>query len=53
MEQKNIKDLSVIELKAMVYDHLGNIELSKQTINVINQEIASRQKVENGTDRKV
>lgn len=42
-ENKTIKDLSVVELKAAAYDHLANIEQSQMIIKTINQELASRQ----------
>jgi len=45
MESKNIKDLSVTELKAVAYDNLLNIENSQRTLQAINQEIASRSTV--------
>ena len=45
MENKKIelKDLSVVEIKAHVYDEIGRIEQSKKIIELLNNEIASRQ----------
>ena len=41
---KTIKELTVTELKALVYDNMGTIEQAKNNINIINQEIAERAK---------
>lgn len=41
--QKTIKDLSVVELKASAYDCLANIEQNQMIIKAINQELQSRQ----------
>ena len=38
----NIKDKTVIELKAMVYDEIGKLEVAKRNITALNQEIAER-----------
>ncbi len=38
----NIKDLSIIELKAMAYDHVSLIERSQQTLMQINAELRAR-----------
>ncbi len=40
---KTIKELSVVELKAACYDYLANIEQSQAIIKAINQELQSRQ----------
>jgi len=40
---KTIKELSIVELKATIYDHLANIEQSQAIIKAINQELQSRQ----------
>ena len=43
---KKIEDLSVSELKAMVYDHLANIEGSQNSIKFLNEEIRRRKSIE-------
>lgn len=40
----NISEMAVNDLKALVYDHLGNIESSQQSIRMLNQEIQNRNK---------
>ena len=37
-----VSDLSLTELKALVYDHLLNIEKSQESIRAINLEIQKR-----------
>ena len=41
--EKNIKDLSVVELKALAYDQLALLERAQRNIQTINQEIAGRE----------
>ena len=43
---KNISELSIIELKAMAYDHLASIEASQRSIQLINAELLKRTKKE-------
>lgn len=38
-----IEEFNITELKALAYDHLQNIEKSRQTLNVIHQEIKKRE----------
>lgn len=40
--EKQIKDYTDTELKAVAYDVLSQIEVSKQTLAAINQELAGR-----------
>ena len=40
--QKDIKEFSVVELKALVYDLNNEIYQKKQGVDAINQEIARR-----------
>lgn len=42
-EQKTIKDFSIIELKAIVYDTMAQIEQLQRELKVVNQEIGIRQ----------
>lgn len=55
MENKTIKDLSVVELKASVYDCLINIEQNQAIIKALNEELVSRNQkpVENKEEVKV
>jgi len=38
----NIKEMSIEQLKALAYDHVCNMNNSQNSLNMINQEIASR-----------
>ena len=38
----DLKDKSVVELKALVYDEIGKKEVASNNIQVINQEIGKR-----------
>ena len=40
---KNISELSIVELKALCYDHFVNIENSQKTIQALNAELVKRQ----------
>lgn len=40
--QKELKDFTEVELKAMVYDQLITLESCQNNIKVINQELSSR-----------
>lgn len=42
MEQTNISQLSIIELKALAYDQLTQLEISQQNLKIINQELNKR-----------
>ena len=41
-EQKSIKDLTEIELKAIAYDELAKLEVAQNNLKIINNELASR-----------
>jgi len=43
-ESVTLKDLSVNNLKAMAYDEGVKIEIARNNLQVLNQEIANRQK---------
>lgn len=43
MEQTNISQVSTVELKALAYDQISQIELCQNNLRVINQELARRQ----------
>lgn len=43
MQNKTIKDLSIVELKALVYDETMMIKQSQNNIGILNNEINSRQ----------
>lgn len=47
MEQTNISQLSTIELKAIAYDTMAQIELSHNNLRIINQELARRVQAQN------
>lgn len=50
----NIKELSVEQLKSLVYDHSKNIQGSQQSIQVIENELNSRKQVStNGSKETV
>ena len=55
MQQINLKEMSLVELKSLAYDHLALIENSQKAIQLINQEIMAKSQafkpelVENGT----
>lgn len=42
----NIKEMNIQELKAMAYDETVKLEIAKQNLAVLNQEISSRNNVE-------
>ena len=44
--QKGLKDFSEVELKALVYDNIAQIEKNQANIKIINQELANRGKKE-------
>jgi len=41
-EKLDIKNLSIIELKALAYDELMRLELCQNNLRVLNQEISIR-----------
>lgn len=41
MAEKQIKDLTLLEAKSLILDHLDNINVSQQTINVLRQHVAN------------
>lgn len=44
---KQLKDFSTTELKAIAYDMIAQIEQNQMTIKAINQELATRVQAEN------
>ena len=40
--EKNLQTLSDIELKALAYDHLAQLQQLQNNLNLINQELAKR-----------
>lgn len=42
----NISEMSLNDLKAIVYDNLANIEASQRTIQTVNNEIMNRRRPE-------
>jgi len=40
----NISEMSIVELKALAYDHLANIQNSQNSLALINQEIEKKSK---------
>jgi len=53
---KNVTDLSTVELKALAYDILCDIELFNKNLKIVNQELEKRQSevpVETITPEKV
>jgi hypothetical protein len=45
MEQTNISQVATVELKALAYDQISQIELCQNNLRVINQELSRRQGV--------
>jgi len=46
----DITKLSLIELKAMAYDTLANLEMYKKNLDILNQEIAKKSEEEKKED---
>lgn len=42
MDKKKLEDLSIMEIKALVYDQLASIEQSQQNIKLLNEELRRR-----------
>lgn len=42
MEQKSISEFTLVELKALAYDQMAQIELSQNNLKIINQEFSRR-----------
>lgn len=40
--QRNVSELNVLELKALVYDELVKVEVSQNNIKILNQELQKR-----------
>lgn len=40
--EKQLKDFTDIELKAMAYDHIAQLQVLQNNLNAINQELARR-----------
>ena len=40
--EKNLQTMSDIELKALAYDHLAQLQQTQNNLNMINQELARR-----------
>lgn len=45
MQQVTLKDLSEVELKAIAYDNLAQLEQCQNNIKAINDEIRNRQSI--------
>jgi hypothetical protein len=43
---KQLSEMSVIELKAVAYDLIANLEMIRNNLNAINQELFKRQQQE-------
>jgi len=41
-ESVDIKNLSVIELKALAYDELGKLEMAQRNLRILNDELTRR-----------
>lgn len=52
---KTLKEYTDLELKALAYDHLAQIEMSNNVIKAINEELALRKQnpVSESVDKKV
>lgn len=48
---KTIEQYTEIELKALVYDHMAQIEKSQQIIKIINEELAKRAQAEKPAEK--
>jgi len=42
MDKKKLEDLSIMEMKAMIYDQMVIVEQSQQAIRILNEEIKRR-----------
>ncbi len=40
--EKQISEFTLVELKSMAYDQISQLEICKNNLNVLNQEIARR-----------
>lgn len=49
--EKQLKDYTVVELKALVYDELAKIDICQNNIKLLNQEIRERINKENTNER--
>lgn len=45
--EKQISDLTTIELKALAYDQMAQLELSQNNLRIINQELSKRLQSQN------
>ena len=48
---KPINEMTILELKALCYDQMRIFEQTKNNLNVINQEIAKKEKEEDGAEQ--
>lgn len=46
MENKQLTEMTLIELKALAYDQIQNIEIAQNNLRFINQEIQKRNQQE-------
>jgi myo-inositol catabolism protein IolC len=46
MQTVDIKDLSIIELKAIAYDHIGQLETLQRNLSALTSEIQKREQAE-------
>lgn len=44
---KELEKYSIIELKALAYDEISKLEISKQNLFILNEEIKSREENKN------
>jgi hypothetical protein len=43
--EKQLSDLTVVELKAIAYDQMAQIELAQNNLRVVNQELSRRSNI--------
>ena len=46
--EKKLEDMTVIEIKALLYDQIVVLEQTKTNINILQQELVKRQKEQKG-----
>ena len=42
MNEKQLSDLTVVELKSLAYDQISQLQMFQNNLNIINQELARR-----------
>lgn len=48
--ERQLQDLTVVELKAIAYDQMAQIELSQNNLRVVNQELSRRLNISNSNN---